>query len=491
LPQLLAGSRRFLMTRLNENTHQLFDSATNRDGSFASRHKVARLPSTTDAIYIVVSTTKGNDLQNPSRISDGNSVNRRRGVAAEELRRHNLSAVLDRLHHSGPLSRSELAERTGLNRSTIRDLIGELVRLGLVEEGPGIASTGPGRPSPVARARPDGAVVLALELTVDSVAARTVGLGGKVYDEIRVARHRRPSSPKETIEHAASLAAPLLAALPSGHRLVGAGIAVAGVVRRSDAFVHLAPNLGWRDVPLGEIAAEELGIERIMLANEADLGALGEYRRGAGRGVGHLIYVAGEVGIGTGIIINGTPMLGSAGYAGEAGHNMINPAGHRCRCGSIGCWETEAGEEALARRAGLPEGLVGQALLEELVARADRGDATTLEALDEIGRWLGIGIGNLINSFNPELIVIGGFHSELYPYLEDAVKRGAEESALDAPGRMARILPCELGVNAPLVGAAELVLEEVIASPADYGTTPALPDGVLSSGGTVASPANV
>lgn len=430
-------------------------------------------------------------MQNPSRISDGSSGNRRRGVAADELRRHNLAAVLDRLHHSGPLSRSELAERTGLNRSTIRDLIGELVGLDLVEEGPGIASTGPGRPSPVASARPDGAIVLALELTVDSVAARTVGLGGKVYDEVRVARPRGASSPKETIEHVAGLAAPLLASLPPGHRLVGAGIAVAGVVRRSDGVVHIAPNLGWRDVPLGEIAANELGIERVMLANEADLGALGEYRRGAGRGVGHLIYVAGEVGIGTGIIINGTPMLGSAGYAGETGHNMVNPAGRRCRCGSIGCWETEAGEEALARRAGLPEGLVGQALREELVSKADRGDGTTLEALDEIGRWLGIGIGNLINSFNPEVVVVGGFYSELFPYLEASVRRGALESSLEAPAKMTSIRRCELGVNAPLMGAAELVLAEVIASPGGFAMKRVHTDGDQASEGIVSSPANV
>jgi predicted NBD/HSP70 family sugar kinase len=356
-----------------------------------------------------------------------------------------------------------------LNRSTIRDLIGELIGLELVEEGPGIASSGPGRPSPVARTRPEGAVVLALELTVDSVAARTVGLGGRVYDEKREARPRGRFSPEETIEDVTRLAAPLLAALPDEHRLVGVGIAVAGVVRRSDGFVHLAPNLGWHDVALGEMAAAALGIDRVMLANEADLGALGEFRRGAGVGVGHLIYVAGEVGIGTGIILNGTPMLGSAGFAGEAGHNLINPGGHRCRCGAVGCWETEAGEEALARRADLPEGVVGQALLDELTARAGRGDRITLDALDEVGRWLGLGIGNLINSFNPELVVIGGLYSQLYPYLEGSVKRGAAESALDAPGKMAQILRCELGVNAPLMGAAELVFGEVIANPAALG----------------------
>ena len=412
---------------------------------------------------------KAQALETPSRISDGSSASSRRGVAADELRRHNLAVVLDRLHFSGPLSRSELAERTGLNRSTIRDLIGELIGLELVEEGPGVANSGPGRPSPVARTRPEGAVVLALELTVDSVAARTVGLGGRVYDERREARPRGRFSPEETIEDVTLLAAPLLAALPAEHRLVGVGIAVAGVVRRSDGFVHLAPNLGWHDVALGDMAAAALGIDRVMLANEADLGALGEYRRGAGVGVGHLIYVAGEVGIGTGIILNGSPMLGSAGYAGESGHNLINPGGHRCRCGAVGCWETEAGEEALARRAGLPEGVVGQALLDELTARAGRGDRITLDALDEVGRWLGLGIGNLINSFNPELVVIGGLYSQLYPYLESSVKRGAEESALEAPGKMAQILRCELGVNAPLMGAAELVFGEVIANPAALG----------------------
>jgi predicted NBD/HSP70 family sugar kinase len=135
----------------------------------------------------------------------------------------------------------------------------------------------------------------------------------------------------------------------------------------------------------------------------------------------------------------------------------------------VGCWETEAGEEALARRADLPEGVVGQALLDELTARAGRGDRITLEALDEVGRWLGLGIGNLINSFNPELVVIGGLYSQLYPYLEGSVKRGAAESALDAPRKMAQILRCELGVNAPLMGAAELVFGEVIANPAALG----------------------
>ncbi len=405
---------------------------------------------------------------NVSNWISGNGGDNRRGVSTEELRRHNLAAVLDRLHVSGPLSRSELTERTGLNRSTIGDLIGELEEVGMVEEGPAPSTSGPGRPSPVARVRPEGAVVLAVEVTVDSIGVKTIGLGGHVYNEQRLVRPRARFSPKETIEDIAKLSEPLLAALPDDHAMAGAGLAVAGLVRRSDGFVDLAPNLGWRNTPLGDMARAELGIDLIMMANEADMGALGEYRRGAGSRVGHLIYVAGEVGIGTGIIQNGVPMLGSAGYAGEAGHTMINPAGLPCRCGSIGCWETEAGEEALASKAGIPDGTHGQALLTVLIDRAEQSDSVTLEALGEIGRWLGLGVGNLINTFNPELVVIGGFYSDLYEYVEEGLRRGVMESSLEAPLGMAEIRRCELGVDAPLIGAAELVLSGVIADPAGF-----------------------
>ncbi len=406
------------------------------------------------------------NFSNP--ISGNGSAKQNRGVSTEELRRHNLATVLDLLHVSGPLSRSELADVTGLNRSTIGDLIGELTEIGMVEEGPASSTSGPGRPSPIATVRPDGAVVLAVEVTVDSIGVKTIGLGGHVYDEQRLVRPRARFSPKETIEDIARLAKPLLAGLPAGYSLAGVGLAVAGLVRRSDGFVDLAPNLGWRNTPLGEMARAELGIDRISMANEADMGALGEFRRGAGSTVGHLIYVAGEVGIGTGIIQNGIPMLGSAGYAGEAGHTMINPSGLPCRCGSIGCWETEAGEEALAAKAGIPDGTHGQALLDELIDRAKGQDSRTIAALEEIGRWLGLGVGNLINTFNPELVVIGGFYSDLYEHIEEGLHRGAVESALEAPLLMAEIRRCELGVDAPLIGAAELVLSEVISDPSGF-----------------------
>lgn len=402
-----------------------------------------------------------------TQITSRDAVHLRRGVAAEELRRHNLATVLERLHLSGPRSRSELAATTGLNRSTIADLVGELSGLGLVEEGPGLAASGPGRPSPVVRTRPYGATVLAIELSVDSIAVATVGLGGHVYDQVRMGRARKRFSPQETVRDVAKLAQPLLASLPANHVLAGVGAGVVGVARRSDGFVHLAPNLGWRNVPLGTMLATELGLPgQVLVANDADLGALAEYRRGVGSDVGHLIYITGEVGIGAGIIQDGKPMLGSTGYAGEVGHTLINPNGKKCRCGAVGCWETEAGEAALARHAGIPVSVASLGILEMVLTRAMGGDERTLRAITEIGRWLGVGIGNLVNLFNPELIVLGGIYQALFPHLKAAVVEGARLQSLEAPGSVMTITSSGLGSDGPLLGAAELAFSEVIADPA-------------------------
>ena len=124
--------------------------------------------------------------------------------------------------------------------------------------------------------------MLAVELDVDSIAVATVGLGGHVYNQVRVARPRQRFSPEESVQDIAKLAGPLLDSLPSSHVLVGVGVAVVGITRRSDGFVHLAPNLGWRDVPLTSMLAAELDLGvPVLAANEADLGALAEHRRGS------------------------------------------------------------------------------------------------------------------------------------------------------------------------------------------------------------------
>jgi predicted NBD/HSP70 family sugar kinase len=394
-----------------------------------------------------------------SRIIEGGP----RGVATDELRRHNLGAVLERLHLSDSMTRSELAVETGLNRSTIRDLLNELSLLGVITEEKGTPSPGPGRPSSVAAVRPEGAVVLAVELEVDSVAVATVGLGGRIMAESRKS-NLGEKSPEQVVERLAALAGPLLECLPPTSTVIGVAVAVAGVVRRSDGFVHVAPNLGWENVPIANLISSGLDLDLVRVANEADLGALGEFRRGAGADSRHMIYVTGEVGVGIGIIHEAAPMLGVAGYAGEAGHMVINPSGSVCRCGATGCWETEVGEEALIRRAGL-DPTTESTPIESIMARADDRDVGTLSALEDVGRWLGVGLGNLINILNPDTVVLGGFYQRLYPHLAGAIEAGVAGVALDASWEACRVVSSDLGANAILIGAAELVFGEVISDP--------------------------
>jgi predicted NBD/HSP70 family sugar kinase len=399
----------------------------------------------------------------PNGIEVGGRV---RGIAADELRRHNLSAVLDRIHLSASVSRSDLAVETGLNRSTIKDLLAELAALGLVVEDSQTASGAPGRPSAVGRARPAGAVVLAAELEVDFTAVATIGLGGHVFDTVRAPNSPGAGSPAEIVAAVARLAEPLLAALPAGRHVIGVGAAAAGLVRRSDGFLTVSPNRDWHDVPLGSMLAEAVGVRHVRVANEADVGALAEHRRGAARDARHVLYVSGEVGLGLGVIYDDRPMFGAAGYAGEAGHAVINPSGRACRCGSTGCWETEVGEEALARRAGVgwDEGNRREAI-DEVLRRAHRGDPQVFDAFREVGHWLGLGVANLVNTFNPELVVFGGFYHPLFPFLEQPLVETARRATLPGSWETCRICRSSLGNDARLIGAAELVFADLIANP--------------------------
>jgi predicted NBD/HSP70 family sugar kinase len=395
----------------------------------------------------------------------GGRGRRARGVGAAEVRRHNLWLVLRRLHLGGPARRSDLTALTGLNRSTVADLIGELVQLGLAVEGPSVSASGPGRPSPLVRPRPEGATAIAVEITVDSVAVAAIGIGGHIFTRTRVGGTGNHPSPADTVSLIDEMVAPILDALPADRALVGVGVAVAGVTRREDGFVHLAPNLGWRDVALGDLIAAELGVDMpVLVANDADMGVLAEHLRGTAIGVDDVIYIGGEVGIGMGVIVGGRPLIGSAGYAGESGHMIVNPAGEACRCGSIGCWETEAGERALMQRiGGSPR--TGLATVEATAARAEAGDPAVIAAMEETGRWLGIGIANLINIFNPEVVVLGGLYHRFFPYLEPTMTSTVHARALGPAAHRVRIVETALGDDAQLVGAAELVLSTLITDP--------------------------
>lgn len=323
----------------------------------------------------------------------------------------------------------------------------------------------PGRPSPLVSPRGDRILVLALELSVDSLAAALVGIGGEVLDRHRVRRDRAYSDPEDVVAAAADLAQPLLDGLSRRQRLLAVGVSVVGVVRSSDGFVHVAPNLGWRDVAIAGMVRSALRRRTpVVVGNDGDLGALAEHVRGAGIAVDDLLYLSGEVGIGAGVVMGGRPMSGAAGYAGEVGHMVVNLGGHVCSCGATGCWETEAGEPALLRRAGLPEdgGLTG---VDQVLEAVEAGDVRARRAVDETACWLGLGIGGLINAYNPQRVVLGSFFSTLHRHAGAVIVAAARRQALAAAVDTVDIVVPALGVDAPLVGAAELAFAAALADP--------------------------
>lgn len=364
------------------------------------------------------------------------------------------------------MTRSELVASTGLTRSAIRGLIGELTSAGLVVEEPAARLGLPGRPSPIVRPRSERSTVLALEIAVDSLAAARVGLGGEVLELVRVDRPREHKAPDDIVGDLLRL--PPVRAHEPADSLIGVGVAMVGVVRRSDGCVSLAPNLGWHDAPLGDRLGASLpsGL-RVEVANEGDLGALAEVRRGVARGAENVLFISGEVGVGGGVIVAGQPLTGRSGYAGEIGHLPVNPGGLPCGCGSTGCWETEVGERALLMRAGhSPDG--GRAEVDAVLREATEGRSSALAAVEEVGRWVGIGLAGLVNVFNPELVVLGGLLGRIHPLAAPIIERELDRRALAAPRGVVRVVPSSLGTDAPLLGAAELAFEPLLSDPAQW-----------------------
>jgi predicted NBD/HSP70 family sugar kinase len=356
------------------------------------------------------------------------------GLGQDELRRNNLSALLTRVHLHGSISRASLTRGLGLNRSTIGGLAATLEELGLVTERQPSAARQSGRPSLVLEPRRDN-VAVAVDIGVDRIVAALVALGGDVLHQ-----RQRPHAPGEhdvahVIDSAAQMVEELLAAEP-GARCLGIGVSVPGAVRDTDGLVRFAPNLGWVDQPFTQLFSERLGT-RVLTGNDANLGVLAEHLRGAAVGHADVAYVNGSVGIGT----------------------------LQCRCGNVGCWETKVGENQLLVRAGrLPGG--GPEGVAEVIAAAAAGEKRAVEALDEVGQWIGAGLRAVINVFNPEVIVLGGSMAALWNARQEVVDKTLDRWTLMSPRSDVIIRASAFGLDSPWRGAAEMVFAPVLADPA-------------------------
>lgn len=390
------------------------------------------------------------------------------GPSQEDIRRHNLGTLLRFVHLRGPASRATLAESLGLNRSTIMALTSDLTAAGLVREelprGPGRRA---GRPSLVVRPESTRVYVLAFEVGVDRLVVARVGLGGVVLDRRQGAR-TRGSDPAELLSVLVAGARSLIRKAERDAVCVGAAVGFPGMVRRSDDTIVFGPNLDAGDLRLGDALSRRLGLGiPVSVCNDANLGALAEHERGAGVNCDNLIYLHGDVGVGGGIIAHGRLLGGEEGFGGEIGHMIVNPGGRPCACGSKGCLEAEVGERALLHHAGRAElpGQAGRDAVREVVASADAGDIVAREALHRVGTWLGLGVANLVNVFNPGMVVFGGTLRDIYLGAAAQIRSVLATGALAAPREKVKLRTTALGDDTTLVGAAEFAFAEVLADP--------------------------
>ena len=256
-------------------------------------------------------------------------------------------------------------------------------------------------------------------------------------------------------------------------RLIGIGLAVAGIVDSDIGRVVSSPNIpGWHDVPLRDLIQQKFGIST-CLGNDATLAALGEWCFGVRKKVANLIYVTLSTGIGGGIIADGKLYTGSRGIAGEIGHMTIDVNGPRCNCGNIGCWEALASGTALAREAvkqiaqGVPTSIVDlvDGDLSKIDAKvvflaAKRGDELAKELISQLAFYFGVGLANLVNIFNPELILIGGGVAKMGDLLLQPAIKVVKERAFATSANSVEIKPALLGDDSGVLGAVAFVLEQ-------------------------------
>lgn len=375
------------------------------------------------------------------------------------LRAHNLALVLRQVAATGrPVSRADVAAATGLTRATVSTLVDELVRGELIAEiGPAPRSRGAGRPATGLMLSGTGPAALGLEVNVDYLAACVLDLTGTVRHRITEWVDQRDRGAPAIVAALAQLAASAgVAAAEQGLEIVGVAAAVPGLVQ--DGTVRLAPNLGWRDVDLAALLGSALG-RPVRVENEANLAALGE-----AAGAESFLYVSGEVGIGAGIILGGELFRGSHGWAGELGHVAVRPDGPPCHCGSRGCLEQYAGQEAILAAAGAS----ALGTIADVVSRATAGEQRMLDALVQAGTALGVAVAGVVNLLDLGTVVLGGGYALLAPWLAGPVEREVGARVLTAGWSPVAVRASRLGTEATVVGAAGSVVRGVLDDPAGW-----------------------
>jgi glucokinase-like ROK family protein len=394
------------------------------------------------------------------------------------VREINLSTVLHYLHSGAPLSRAALASLTGLNKTTISSLVEELIGRGLVHE-VGLDTSGGGRPATLLDLNPQAGCIVGVALGVDFISVILSDFTGHIRW-----RRLQETDPADSQEATIDLTVQIIAEAMAVNddlctRLLGVGLATPGTVDVNRGLLIFSPNLQWYDVPYRQLLQERTGLQS-FIDNDANAAALAEHLFGVARHAQNFVSIFAGVGIGGGLFLNGELYRGADGFAGEIGHTNFMMEHYRrpCRCGNRGCWETSVAQDSVVERvrARLTAGrnsIISRLMAEQnspltlpiVIQAAEAGDPEAIEALTETGSLLGLGVANLINIFNPEMIVLGGPLSAAEPYLLPAIQEAVENATLPEIREKVQILLSAFGPDASVMGAVALVVEAILSNP--------------------------
>ena len=394
------------------------------------------------------------------------------------VRKVNLSLVLRHIFDEAPISRAKIAAMTGLNKSTVSSLVDDLLRRGLIREN-GVNSTGTGRPATLLEINPEAGCIIGVQFGVDFVAVALTDFFGKI-----LWKRRLNTEPAETQDDTLAQTLELVkeaadACQIERGQLLGLGLSVPGTVNIEHGALIFAPNLQWQNVPLREIFSEHSGLN-VFVENDANAAAIAEHLFGVARQIKDFIFVFVGVGLGGGLFLNGKLYRGNNGFAGEIGHTPIAAdfPPINCHCGNRGCWETFANQASILMRVQSRLEANQDSIIHKLVTEqqdslsisivkqaAEMGCEEAILALTDTGTALGQGFVGLINTFNPEKIILGGTISILGEYLLPAIKEYIDQHSLNKIGGQVQVLLSSFNADASLIGGIAIVVDDILSNP--------------------------
>ncbi len=378
----------------------------------------------------------------------------------ELLKAINRTSILNIIKTYGPIARADIALRANLSPATVTSLTAELIRDGLVYEKQEGSSRG-GRP-PVLLALDSTAIyVVGIKLAEEHATLALTDINADIVAKDTIQLVER--DPERTSDQLAEGVLNLLrAAQVNPGRLLGIGVGLAGIIDSANGICRVSPHNGWREVPFAKLLEDRLDC-LVYLDNNVNSLTLMEQLYGTGQHVRDFLVITIGRGVGMGMVIKGRVYRGAHGGGGELGHTVVDTEGFLCNCGNRGCLETFVAEPWLLRRAKL-NGL-DVSTPEELLAAAQAGHAVALEVLEKAGRLLGQAIANLVNLFNPELILISGEGVRMSHFLFDPMRQAMRLHVFKQLAEHLEVKIEPVSDDAWARGAACLVLNNIFSVP--------------------------